>query len=465
MTRAKPAAVPSLLTKSLIDATAAPPTGRVVLWDDPQRGVPGFGCLILASGARSFVFRYRAGRGRAGTQRQLTLGSFGTLTVGTARSAARKRYEAVRAGDDPLGAERERAAVPTVAEAFASWLVFRQASTKKRGAASASTLKEYARLWDSKSARGANHFIGRLRVTEVRRSHIEAMHESITARAPYVANRTVNMLSAFFTFCEVRELRPQHTSPCRGVDLNEETKRRGSLAPDQYAILGASLAQLASTGLVPAPRRQRKRAEGATAKQSPRKVLGGIPNPRAAAIFRFLAMTGWRSEEAKSLRWDALSRTDGRAVLVNTKSGRSMRPLGPAVFALLDALPGERGEYVFPGRDPSRPIADVKHTWASVTQALGLSLVVHSLRHSFTTQARRLGYGNHIIAPLIGHVTAGSMTANYGDIPDELVAEAAARVSASIACMLGIESHEHTAADATRILPFRAVGATAAGAL
>ena len=77
------------LTKRTIDSTVYQGTNnaRYVLWDDE---VPGFGCRIFPSGAKSFVLSYRA----AGRKRMMTIGTYGVLTLDPAyldRHAARKR--------------------------------------------------------------------------------------------------------------------------------------------------------------------------------------------------------------------------------------------------------------------------------------------------------------------------------------------------------------------------------------
>ena len=55
----------------------------------------------------------------------------------------------------------------------------------------------------------------------------------------------------------------------------------------------------------------------------------------------------------------------------------------------------------------------------------------NGLRHSFITVARELGYGDHVIAALVGH-SLGSMTSRYGLAPGDIVREAADKVSAAI---------------------------------
>ena len=60
-------------------------------------------------------------------------------------------------------------------------------------------------------------------------------------------------------------------------------------------------------------------------------------------------LTGWREQEALTLRWDALDFDRSIATLVDTKTGKSQRPLSTSAIVLLKALPRIHGSpYVFP---------------------------------------------------------------------------------------------------------------------
>jgi integrase len=78
--------------------------------------------------------------------------------------------------------------------------------------------------------------------------------------------RTVGLLSAIFTYAVKKKLRPDN--PCVGVDKPADNKRTRRLSDDEYAQFGAQL-------------------------------NGGI----VSDIFLLLVVTGWRSSEAKNLRW------------------------------------------------------------------------------------------------------------------------------------------------------------------
>jgi integrase len=87
-------------------------------------------------------------------------------------------------------------------------------------------------------------------------------------------------------------------------------------------------------------------------------------SPFTVAALRFLLLSGWREQEALSLRWDALDFERGIATLADTKTGPSVRHVGAAALALLTELPRlERSPYVFPGAKPGAHLKEIKRLW------------------------------------------------------------------------------------------------------
>src|SRR5262245_27854337 len=101
------------ISKRVVDA-ARPARGPVFIWDSM---LPGFGLLVLPSGAKSYVLQYRA----AGRSRRATIAKVGTLTPDQARSLAQDMARTVRLGGDPLEdrrAEREALLVSDVLDRY-----------------------------------------------------------------------------------------------------------------------------------------------------------------------------------------------------------------------------------------------------------------------------------------------------------------------------------------------------------
>jgi integrase len=105
----------------------------------------------------------------------------------------------------------------------------------------------------------------------------------------------------------------------------------------------------------------------------------------ACAAIRLSALTGLRREEAvgSCLR------------LGETKTGRSMRPIGKAAIEHLRALPRLHDEWLFPNRNGTGS-ADLKKPIAAIFDAAGLKDArSHDLRRTFASgraRLRRCGY-------------------------------------------------------------------------
>ena len=85
------------ITKRLLDSIK-PTHDDHFVWDDM---LIGFGVRVQATGAMSYVVKYRAGSGRGAPTRRVTIGRVGTLTPDEARTVARKTLGAVAHGTDP----------------------------------------------------------------------------------------------------------------------------------------------------------------------------------------------------------------------------------------------------------------------------------------------------------------------------------------------------------------------------
>src|SRR5262245_27294545 len=114
--------------------------------------------------------------------------------------------------------------------------------------------------------------------------------------------------------------------------------------------------------------------------------------PAAIAAARFLTLTGWRSGEVLGLRWDEIDLARRTAILGDTKTGRSVRPLAQAVCGLLYDL-GRIGDLVFPATRGDGLMSGFRKLWNRITARgpLPADVTPHVLRHSFGSLAGDLG--------------------------------------------------------------------------
>ncbi|MBV8356439.1 MAG: DUF4102 domain-containing protein, partial [Deltaproteobacteria bacterium] len=85
------------LTKTVVEAAAAPQVGQTFIRDDE---IKGFGLRVIAAGGKSFVFEGRI----KGRMRRITIGRYPDVTVALARQKALEIRASTGRGEDPAEA-------------------------------------------------------------------------------------------------------------------------------------------------------------------------------------------------------------------------------------------------------------------------------------------------------------------------------------------------------------------------
>jgi integrase len=152
--------------------------------------------------------------------------------------------------------------------------------------------------------------LGPLSAAAVTHDDIEDfMHKAAARGGKGTATRTTNLLSAIFSYAISKGVRPDN--PCKGIKRFAEGKRDRRFSDDEYKRLGIAL----------------------------RKAQDEQIWPGAVDAVRFIALTGWRAGEAVALRWSDIDLDRRTALLSDTKTGRSMRPLSQAACDVLGGIP------------------------------------------------------------------------------------------------------------------------------
>src|SRR5262249_2461559 len=149
-----------------------------------------------------------------------------------------------------------------------------------------------------------------------------------------------------FKYAVTKRMRADN--PVRGVVRFADGQRERRLSDDEYKALGTALAK-AKTAFI---------------------------WPNAIAAIHFLAVTGWRKDEALKLRWPAIDLERRTAILreatdTDTKTGRSLRPLSEAACEILRTIPVRGDGLVFPSSRGGR-IAGFPKLWTKVAKLGGL---------------------------------------------------------------------------------------------
>jgi integrase len=389
------------------------------LWDTR---VSGFCARRRKSTAVFYALKYRTEEGR---QRWHTIGRHGApWTPDTARDEAQRLLSEVVQGKDPAAQKLAKRRASTVAELCDEYLtaaVQGRLLTRRGGNKKESTLATDR----SRIEAHIKPLLGDRKVPEVTRQDIdEFMHEvagGCTKRRSRLtkpramsnvrggrgaATRTVGLLGAIFSYALRSGLRTDN--PVVGIIRFADGRRERRLSNGEYRQLG----------------------EGAASSQ-------GVW-PYAIAAVRFLALTGWRSGEALNLRWRDLDLQRHVAMLPETKTGASVRPLSLAAVQEIHKLArGSSDDLVFPSTREGMVMSGFPSLFDKIARAgdLPKDITPHVLRHSFASVAADLGFSELTIAALIGH-RGGSITSRYTHHADAVLLAAADRVASHIADMM-----------------------------
>jgi len=382
--------VATRLTDRLAKVLPVPPSGNRITYDSD---VAGYGLRVTANGNRSFILNYR--RKADGIERRWTIGAFPDWSVGAARDEAKRLKRIIDGGGDPVGDIHKSRAGATVAELCARFE--REVLPRNRP----STQLTYRQ----QIAAEVLPALGRRKVASVTYADIDALHRSISARAPTRANRIVSLLTRLFNLAVRWDIRVDN--PCRGIERNTEHRRQRYLSADELARLSTALANL--------------------------------PDQAAANVVRLLLLTGARRGEALAARWSDFDLVAGvwSKPAASTKQNRPHRiPLSDAACRLLRQMQAEAGKgayWLFPERGKPGHRSNIRAAWDTLRKAAGISDArVHDLRHTFASLIVSQGDGLPVIGALLGHTTPAT-TARYAHLLDDPLRKAVERAANVIA--------------------------------
>ena len=349
-------------TKIGIKAIEAMPS-HSILWDT---AIPGFNARRQNSAVVTYSVVYRT---LEGVQRWQRLGRHGVWTPDLARREAQRVLRARDLGEDPAGARMALRTGMTVAQLCDEYCA------RENGKKPATIRSDNSRIKLHIKPK-----LGKLRVASVTGEQVEDFMRSLSRGS---AARTVSLLSVMFTYAVKRKLTA--ANPCKGLEMPADVKRNRRLSDAEYAQLGSAL-------------------------------KGGM----ISDIFLLLAVTGFRSSEAKNLRWSECDFERNIVTLGDTKTGVSVRPLSNIAIEIIKRQKRSGSPYVF-DYGHGKPIDQLRHHWLRLKMARDVT--PHVLRHSFASLAADLGLADSSIAGLIGHKQQ-SMTSRYLHLDKTLISAA-----------------------------------------
>lgn len=340
-----------------------------LLWDDQVKGLH----VRAFATKRSFYVYYRT---KSGTQRRPKLGDYPTLSIDSARKAAKELLARVALGEDPSLDRQMARGEMTVAELFS--VVWDKHWTQEKFRQSGHAGKVY-QLW---KANISPHF-GTKQVSELTPPMIRdwlMRYKEI----PYTGNRSLNALGRMFTFAEEEGLRPVGSNPCARVKAFDEPSRERYASDQEIHSVGEIL-------------------ERESEKHS-----------REVAFIYLLLFTGSRPSFIERARpADLEHRETGGAsygvLTLGGKTGREKVYLPPQAMKALSKVKPEQGFLV--GRYP-------RSFWERVRKEAGCpDLRARDWRRTFATTGMSEGFEMAVISELLNHKSAQT-TKVYAKLKD-----------------------------------------------
>jgi integrase len=372
------------LTAAFVErASVEPGTKRTIYWD---ASLPGFGLAVTAGGHRSYVVQYRAGHGRAGIDRRLTIGAGIALDV--ARREARAILGEVARGADPLQDRRDEATkaagtLKAIAEDY-----FARECEMVRDADGKAVFPE-PRNADGKADLNLRSAPDRVRTFErliypalgskpigdIKRSDIVRLLDKIAdERGPVMADRTLAYLRKVLNWHATRS--DDYRSPIvKGVTRANGRQRERILTDHELRAVWHAAGDFGAFG----------------------------------AMVKFILLTTARRDEAAKLRWAEIDGADWALPGKRNKTKLDLiRPLSKATLDLVASATQFKGcPYVF-SNDGEKAIGGYGKFKAALQRGSGTAdWTLHDLRRTARSLMSRAGVPSDHAEHVIGHVLPG----------------------------------------------------------
>jgi integrase len=180
---------------------------------------------------------------------------------------------------------------------------------------------------------------------------------------------------------------------------------------------------------------ERKDVGRALSADEQRRLLDGLEtsqSPTLRTLIPTLLLTGMRSGEALSLRWEQADLMERTITVGRAKTSSGTGRVIPVNDDLAHVLAAHRvwfaerfgeplpGQCLFPWgspepTDPTRHTTELKRSWAELRARIGLSCRLHDLRHTFATGLAERGVAESTMLALMGHMSR-AMLERYSHI-------------------------------------------------
>jgi integrase len=326
----------------------------------------GLKALVSKTGRKFFYARLTF----QGSKRTIKLGEFPAQTVAEAKQLLLELRAKINRGIDPSMELKSSLSTVTFKQ-FAEKDYLPYAKAHKRSVAS-----DISKLKTHLLPRFGNRCIYEISLRDIQTYHAEMKISHCAA----TANRHLSLLSKMFSCAVQWDFLKAH--PCRGITkFNENNSDQRFLSGDEIRKLYAAM-------------------ENVTARSD-----------MTVAALKFLLLTGMRKNEVLHGQWQNVDLERGIWYVPQTKNGKSNHVvLNAEAKTILLNLPRETDSvWVFPGRNPKKPLVEVRRCLNQLAKKAGIPpLKVHSLRHSFASICAQQGVPLLQIKSLLNHASTNT---------------------------------------------------------
>lgn len=359
------------------------------IWDS---ALPGFGLRVRPTGRYYWFVRVR----HRNKHRRISLGRTDEVEAELARTQARRLLAEVALDGLP------KRAVVKATPMFTDYVD--------------TYWSDIARYWKPSTAkrnrdawrRDLAPVFGGIRLADVTPADVTRWRDDCAGEREARYNRAIPVLAALFKYAEALHLRRKGSNPCRGMPRYKRQACERYLSPLEYRRMGVALREAETN------------------------------SPAEVSIIRLLLYTGARVSEIRDLQWEWVR--PPHLALPDSKTGPKTIWLNSQALAIIEAQPRRDDcPYVFPSKSGRTPLS-LDAWWPSFRRTCALPDVrIHDLRHSFASTAIMDNVPLATIGKLLGHLLPET-TAKYAHLSDEVIADAAVRISGDLAQAIGLRS-------------------------
>ncbi|WP_321886066.1 tyrosine-type recombinase/integrase [Paraburkholderia bannensis] len=361
-------------TRRAISALTHSGNGKATEYSDAT--LVGLKLEVSRTGRKVWYFRYTFNKIKSA----IRIGEFPAIDLEEARSTAYKHRAEVDRGFNPAAERRAKREEMTFSE-YANQVYVPYAKDRK------SSVKDDISkldLWILPA-------FGTSKLSSITRQEISTYHGKIKqSHTPATANRHLALIKRMLGLAI--EWDYLENNAAHGIKLfKEENCRETFLSAEEASRLFAA--------------------------------MHGDRNPVACAALKIMLLTGVRRQEALSALWSHVDFAAKTWLLPKTKGKKPRHVL--LSDAALQCFREQRAratgsQFVFPGRDPDKPLCDPKKTLKRLLAAAGIDkpFRIHDTRHSFASLLVMSGTPLFTVQRLLGHASA-STTERYAHLASD----------------------------------------------